>query len=73
MASGLAALDDVEPGPWLTGDRLTQADVTAGVAGIFIRLTDSELLPEGRFANLETLMERCAALPAFKKTEPEAA
>ncbi len=73
VTSGLAALDDVEPGPWLTGDRLTQADVTAGVAGFFIRLTNSELLPEGRYPNLEALMKRCAALPAFKETEPEAA
>jgi glutathione S-transferase len=71
VTSALAALDAVTPSPWLSGERLTQADVTAGVLGMMVRQHGPEMLPEGRFPNLETLMARCADLPAFKETQPE--
>ena len=71
VMSGLAALDRVVPSPWLTGETMTQADATTGVLFEFIRRTDPEMTPEGRFANLEALTRRCDDLPAFKETLPE--
>jgi glutathione S-transferase len=70
-AGGLAALDGIAPSPWLAGDRITQADVTAGVMYEFVRLTTPELLPPGRYPNLDALAARCAELPAFAETQPE--
>lgn len=71
VAGGLAALDEIAPAPWLAGERMTQADVTAGVMYDFVRLVAPELLPPGRYANLDALAARCAGLPAFAETQPE--
>ena len=69
--AGLVELDKFQPDPWLTGSKITQADVTLGVLCDHIRLTCPELLPEGRYRNLDTLSAACAALPAFTATIPE--
>ncbi len=70
-AAGLAALERIAPAPWLCGADMTQADVTAGVMVDFVRLTTPELLPPGRYPNLQALAARCAELPAFAETQPE--
>jgi glutathione S-transferase len=69
--SGLAALDRLAPAPWLTGDALTQADLSVGVVTLFVRERDPDMMPAGRFPNLEAMMERCEALPVFQETQPE--
>lgn len=71
IESGLAALDAIEPTPWLMGKSLTQADITAGVMYAFVRLASPDLLPPGRYPNLDRLHDACAKLPAFAQTQPE--
>lgn len=70
-AAGLVELDKFWPDPWLTGENITQADVTLGVLCDHIRLTCHELAPEGRYANLDMLSAACAELPAFAATTPD--
>ena len=70
-AKGLTALDGIAAQPWLTGEDMTQADVTAGVMYDFVRLTVPELLALGRYQKLDGLAARCAELPAFTETQPE--
>ena len=72
VSSGLAALDGIDPSPWLMGETITQADVTTGVMVDFIRLTNPDLLPARRYPNLGTLAAHCADLTAFAETTPEA-
>lgn len=68
VAAGLAALDGFPLSPWLTGDRLTQADVTTAVAVMAIRFDMAHLAPPGRYPNLELLAERAATLREFAQT-----
>ncbi len=68
---GLAALEATRHGSWLAGERMTQADVAAGVMYDFVRLTVPELLPPGRYSDLDALAARYAELPAFAETQPE--
>jgi glutathione S-transferase len=70
-AAGLAALDAAGATPWLTGDRLTRADVTAGVMIDHARLTRPDLVPPGRYPNLDALAARYGDLPAFAETRPD--
>lgn len=70
-AAGLAALDGFEPGPWLVGTAVTQADVTLGVLCGHVALTCPDLMPAGRYPNLDALSAACAALPAFAATVPD--
>lgn len=70
-ASGLAALEATQPGSWLAGESMTQADVAAGVMYDFVRLTVPALLPPGDYPNLDALAARYAELPAFAETQPE--
>lgn len=77
VAGGLAALDAAAlqaaslGWPHLTGERLTQADVTAAVALDFIRFTGGHLVPAGRYPRLEAMAARLLALPAFQETSLE--
>ncbi len=77
VSGGLAALE-VAAGaaaargwPWLTGARITQADVTAAVTLDFIRFTAPYQLPAGRYPALTALADRLYALPAFQETSLE--
>ncbi len=70
-AAGLAALEAVVSDAWLMGDEMTAADVAAGVMYDFIRLAVPELLPQGRYPNLDSFAMRCAEVPAFAETQPE--
>lgn len=68
---GLGELDKFEPRPWLTGDKLTQADIMIGILCDHIRLTCPELMPEGHYPNLEKVSKACRELPAFAETAPD--
>lgn len=70
--SGLEALDAIEPAPWLAGERFTLADLSAVVGVDLIRMSTPELMPPGRYPRLESLAARCAELPEFAHTQPEA-
>ena len=63
---GLGALDQRSQSPWLLGDNITMADITAGVTVSFVRVMVPELVPAGLYPNLYRLTERCEALPAFQ-------
>ena len=63
---GLGALDQRSQSPWLLGDQITLADITAGVTVSFVRVMVPELVPAELYPNLYKLTERCEALPAFQ-------
>ncbi len=45
--------------------------MTVGVLCGHVALTCPELMPEGRYPNLDALSAACARLPAFAGTEPD--
>jgi len=63
---GLTALEAHRQNPWLQGETLTLADISAGVAVSFLRVMLPELVSDGAWPQLYTLCERCEALPAFQ-------
>jgi len=69
--AGLAALEALCPDEgWLSGDKITQADVST-IAGMdFIRVFWPEQLPQGKYPRLEGLRARAYALPAIIETKP---
>jgi glutathione S-transferase len=70
-AAGLAALEAIVRDAWLMGEEMAAADVAAGVMYDFIRLAVPELLPQGRYPNLDGFAKRCAEVKAFAETQPE--
>ena len=70
VAGALDALERHAASPWLVGERMTQADITVATMLGFVRMADPEMLPPGRYGNLEALSERCEALPAFAQNLP---
>lgn len=66
-SGGLAALDRHRTGPWLLGEQLTMADITAAVLVSFLRvMLPDDLVPAGLYPSLYDLTERAEALPCFK-------
>lgn len=63
---GLKALEAETPHPWLLGEALTMADVTVACMMTFLAKMQPELVPAGRYPNLEALAAKCEALPAFQ-------
>ena len=63
---GLTALEARRPNPWLLGDFLTLADISAAVTITFLRAMLPELVPDGAWPNLYDLCTRCEALAAFQ-------
>jgi glutathione S-transferase len=55
---------------WPAEARIDQAWITAACAIRYVRMTDPELLPEGRYSSLDGLSDRCEALPEFRATWP---
>ncbi len=68
--AGLAALDQTGAAPWLAGERLTQADISAVAALDFIDAFWPEMLPQGFAPRLRALRQQAYALPAFAETRP---
>jgi glutathione S-transferase len=65
---GTGALAALEAEPWPAGAPLDQAQITAGCALDYIRLTAPELVPAGRYPALDALMARLRARPEFQAT-----
>lgn len=63
---GLKALEAHKQNPWMLGDSLTLADISAGVTVSFLRVMLPELVPADAWPKLYALCERCEALPAFR-------
>jgi glutathione S-transferase len=55
---------------WPGDGRLRQDWITTACMMRYVRLADPDLLPPGRFPTLDTVSDRCEALPAFKATWP---
>ena len=67
---GFRWLDGKAAGPWMTGERMTQADVMVACAWSFMRRQAPELHAELDCPKLAGLVARMAELPAFTATEP---
>ena len=70
IGSGLNWLETQVKGPWLTGENLSQADVSTAVMGVFLRLIDDALMPEGKYPALDAVIARANELEAFSSTDP---
>jgi glutathione S-transferase len=71
-SDGLAALEAMNPSPWLAGSKMTQADVTAVCVFDFVKSACPHLAPAGKYPKLEALSQRCNALAVFGETVPKA-
>jgi glutathione S-transferase len=73
QASGaIAALAEVD---WasmgaMAGGSITQAEISCVSMLRYVRMTDDDLAPVGRYPALDALAERCEARPAFIATYP---
>jgi glutathione S-transferase len=65
---GLGAVAALEALYWPADAPLDQAQITAGCALDYIRVTAPELMPDGRFPNLDALWRRLTARPEFQAT-----
>ena len=72
VTGGLQALEALPMTPWFLGDKMTIADITAGVAVTFVKRTSPQLFPAGTYPKLEALAAKCEAMPAFKASPLEA-
>jgi glutathione S-transferase len=71
LRSAIQALDERLEEPFAAGEKLTQADVTAGcMYDMMIRMFP-DLLPTGTYAALDALGERCHAMPEFQQADFE--
>ena len=65
LLSGFAWLEALRPDPWLHGDRMTRADVTAATALTFLSEKQPELFDGDPCPTLMAHRARCESLPAF--------
>jgi glutathione S-transferase len=65
---GIGALEALNALEWPERARLDQAEITAGCAIDYLKVTAPELVPKGRFAVLDALWTRLAARPEFIAT-----
>jgi glutathione S-transferase len=66
-AGAIAAL---EAEPWAVGARIDQAEITTACMIRYVRMTDPDLLPGGRYPALDALSAQCEARPEFVATWP---
>lgn len=71
VTGGLETLEAMPMSPWFLGEKMTLADVTAAVAVTFLRRTNPDLVPPGKYKKLEALAAKCEAMPAFKSSPLE--
>ena len=68
---GLEAIDRMAKMPWIAGERMSQADVTAVVAWEFVGATNPALAERINCPNLKDIAARIADTPPFAETRPE--
>ena len=66
VTSALTWLEARQPEPWLCGQAMTQADITAVTALTHLINRRSELFPDGTFPALTGLRNRAEELPPFQ-------
>ncbi|MEM6661579.1 MAG: glutathione S-transferase family protein [Pseudomonadota bacterium] len=66
LTDALGALDRMLGTPFAAGERLTQADITAGVLVTMYRINFPTLIEDGRYPALEALAARTHSMPAFQ-------
>ena len=66
IVSALTWLEALNPGPWLFGEKMTQADITCATAFTFLRKKQQISLSRGNFPSLDRHCDYCEALLAFK-------
>ena len=71
VRDGFRWLDTAHVGPWFTGDRMTQADVTVAVFWLFGRAKRPSFFASLECRRLEALADRLQALPSLRSTPPE--
>ena len=67
---GFEALDRAAAMPWLTGDEITQADVSTVAFWDFALRARPEDAPAMNCPNIAAIADRANALPAFLETKP---
>ena len=72
LAGGLAWFEERLTGEWLSGQGMSQADVTLGAMLGYLNLRLPETLAGGSYPRLVRFSDRCEALDAFKRTKPAA-
>ena len=68
--TALAWLDRQLAGPWLTGDTITQADVTTVVMYDFLRLFEESRVDDGMVPAIAAMAASAASLAPFAETRP---
>ena len=71
LVSALTALDNTLSSPFAAGERLTQADVTAGVMYDMMARVHPNLLSQGAYPALDALAQRCRAMREFQRAKIE--
>lgn len=71
LTQATGALAELDALGWPAGPP-GQADITAAVGMLYIRLTAPDIVPAGRYPGLESLAERLEARPEFRATRPDA-
>jgi glutathione S-transferase len=66
IRSALAWLEALKPTPWLYGDSMSRADVTATVAYTYMKEKAPVLLERHTYPALDQHCARCEKLPSFK-------
>lgn len=68
--SGLQWLDRLPEDRWFTRNKISQAEVTTAVMLDFTRLVWPELLPDGRYPQLDCISSKCRSIAAIRDTYP---
>ena len=64
------AIEALAAESWPSAARLDQAQITTACMIRYVRMTDPDLLPAGRYPALDTLSAGCEARPEFVATNP---
>jgi len=64
------AIEALAAEAWPASNQLDQAQITTACMITYVRMTDPDLIPPGRYPALDALSARCEARPEFKATYP---
>jgi hypothetical protein len=64
------AIESLAAESWPIDARPDQAEITTTCMICYVRMTDPELIPPGRYPALDALSSRCEARPEFAATYP---
>jgi glutathione S-transferase len=70
LVQGTGAIAALAAEPWPATEKLDQAQITTGCMLRYVRMTDPEALPPGRYPTLDALSARLEARSEFQATFP---